>query len=139
VKKCASGDWPTTRATTNQLENEMNDSKNATILIGTQLAERMAQIDRQAREAEARRIAEEAARPAQVEVDRAAAERAAADSALERVRAATPLLLEALQGFMAIVNESRGVSEYHLNGAVAEWDEFTEIFAAAAAIAAATN
>ena len=56
-----------------------------------------------------------------------------------RLIAAAPLLLDALQGLMAIVNETKGVDGYHLNGAVAEWDEFPEISGAAAAIAAATN
>lgn len=33
----------------------------------------------------------------------------------------------ALGGMLAIVNDSRGVAGYHLNGDVAEWDEFEEV------------
>lgn len=46
-------------------------------------------------------------------------------------------LRAALQGMLAIVNDSRGVAGYHLNGDTAEWDEFDEVDAANAAIAAA--
>lgn len=45
-------------------------------------------------------------------------------------------LLAALKGFISIVSESRGVDGYHLNGNVAEWDEFEEVADAEAAIAA---
>jgi hypothetical protein len=79
----------------------------------------------------------EAARLARIKSNRLAAEQAAADAALEKVRAAAPLLLDALRGLMAIVSESAGVAGYHLNGSIAEWDEFPEISAAVAAIAAA--
>lgn len=48
--------------------------------------------------------------------------------------AAAPELLAALEGLMSIANDSRGVSGYHLNGNIAEWDEFEEIGAAVAAI-----
>lgn len=44
-------------------------------------------------------------------------------------------LREALAGLLAIVDESRGVSGYHLNGAIAEWDEFPEVEAARAVLA----
>lgn len=44
-------------------------------------------------------------------------------------------LREALAGLLAIVDDSRGVSGYHLNGAIAEWDEFPEVEAARAALA----
>jgi hypothetical protein len=44
--------------------------------------------------------------------------------------------IEAMEGFLAIVNDSRGVAGYHLNGDAAEWDEFDEVEAAEAAIAA---
>lgn len=44
---------------------------------------------------------------------------------------------EALQGFLDITTESRGVDGYHLNGAVAEWGEFVEVGVAESAIAAA--
>jgi hypothetical protein len=40
---------------------------------------------------------------------------------------------------LAIVNDSRGVAGYHLNGDTAEWDEFDEVDAANAAIAKATG
>lgn len=42
---------------------------------------------------------------------------------------------EALAGMLAIVDESRGVEGYHLNGDIAEWDEFPEVEAARAALA----
>ena len=45
-------------------------------------------------------------------------------------------LREALQGMLNITSDSRGVAGYHLNGAVAEWDEFPEVDAARAALAA---
>ena len=42
---------------------------------------------------------------------------------------------EALAGMLVIVDESRGVDGYHLNGDTAEWDEFPEVEAARAALA----
>lgn len=36
-------------------------------------------------------------------------------------------LREALQGFMGIIADSKGVAGYHLNGAIAEWGEFGEV------------
>ena len=36
-------------------------------------------------------------------------------------------LREALQGLVAVVGESTGVCGYHLNGDIAEWDEFGEV------------
>lgn len=42
---------------------------------------------------------------------------------------------EALQGFLNIVSESRGVDGYHLNGDIAEWDEFPEVDLACEALA----
>jgi len=36
-------------------------------------------------------------------------------------------LVRALKGMLDIVNLSHGVSGYHLNGDIAEWDEFPEI------------
>lgn len=39
---------------------------------------------------------------------------------------------EALAGMLAIVGESRGGDGYHLNGDIAEWDEFPEVEAALA-------
>jgi uncharacterized small protein (DUF1192 family) len=44
------------------------------------------------------------------------------------------LLREALQGMLNIVNDSRGVAGYHMNGEIAEWDEFEEVDNACAAI-----
>ncbi len=43
---------------------------------------------------------------------------------------------EALAGVLAIVDESRGVDGYHLNGDIAEWGEFPEVEAARAALVA---
>ena len=43
-------------------------------------------------------------------------------------------LLSALEGVLAIVNESLGVAGFHLNGAIAEWDEFEEISEAIEAV-----
>lgn len=56
-----------------------------------------------------------------------------------RLIAAAPDLLEALQGLLNVVNDSRGVAGYHLNGDTAEWDEFYEVDAARAAITKATG
>ncbi len=50
---------------------------------------------------------------------------------------AAPQLLEALEDLMAIAKESRGIAGYHLNGAIADWDEFEFYDKARAAIAAA--
>lgn len=41
--------------------------------------------------------------------------------------ASAPEMLEALQNLILLVNDSYGVCGYHLNGAVAEWNEFEEI------------
>ena len=46
-------------------------------------------------------------------------------------------LLEALQGMVDIASDSQGVAGYHLNGAMADWDEFEEWQAACDAIAKA--
>lgn len=46
-------------------------------------------------------------------------------------------LREALAGLLAIVDDSRGVAGYHLNGAIADWDEFPEVESARAMLAAA--
>lgn len=46
-------------------------------------------------------------------------------------------LRDALQGFLNIVGDSRGVDGYNLNGAIAEWDGFPEVEAAESAITAA--
>lgn len=43
--------------------------------------------------------------------------------------------LEVLEGLIAVVEDSRGVAGYHLNGAIAEWDEFDEVEAARKIIA----
>ena len=44
--------------------------------------------------------------------------------------------LEALEGFANIINDSQGVKGYHLNGDIAEWDEFDEVDAASNTIEA---
>lgn len=54
--------------------------------------------------------------------------------------AAAPELLAALEGLLAIVDDSEGVAGYHRNGEVATWSEFAdEINAAVAAIDKATQ
>ena len=45
-------------------------------------------------------------------------------------------LAAALDGVLAITQDSTGVAGYHLNGNVAEWDEFEEIFAVRTALTA---
>ncbi len=55
----------------------------------------------------------------------------------EKLREAAPLLLEALKGLIAVTKESRGVAGYHLNGQIADWDEFEFYDMAIDAIAAA--
>ena len=54
-----------------------------------------------------------------------------------RLIAAAPDLLAALEALMGIVSDSHGVSGYHRNGDIAEWDEFDEINIAIAALAKA--
>lgn len=44
-------------------------------------------------------------------------------------------LVEALEGLLAIIDESLGVSGYHLNGAMAKWCEFDEVEMAEEALA----
>lgn len=44
--------------------------------------------------------------------------------------------IEAMEGFLAVVNDSRGVAGYHLNSDTAAWGEFDEVEAAEAAITA---
>lgn len=46
-------------------------------------------------------------------------------------------ILSALQDLLAIVENSRGVLGYHLNGDVAEWGEFHEVEQAFAAVSKA--
>lgn len=46
---------------------------------------------------------------------------------------------EALAGLLAIVDDSRGVAGYHLDGAIADWDEFPEVESARAMLAAAPD
>lgn len=62
-------------------------------------AEAAAQVERE-RLAAAQAAEAEAARLAKIDADRAAAERAAADAALEKVRRAAPLLLDALEDLL---------------------------------------
>ena len=38
----------------------------------------------------------------------------------------TPSPKEALEGILTIVNESKGIDGFHLNGDIATWDEFEE-------------
>lgn len=40
-------------------------------------------------------------------------------------------LVNCLKRFMDIVGDSDGVAGYHLNGDIAEWDDFNEVFMAA--------
>ena len=54
-----------------------------------------------------------------------------------RLIASAPDLLAALETLMGIVSDSHGVSGYHRNGDIAEWDEFDEINVAIAALAKA--
>ena len=44
-------------------------------------------------------------------------------------------LVEALEGLLAIIDDSLGVSGYHLNGAMAKWCEFEEVEMAEEALA----
>ena len=45
------------------------------------------------------------------------------------------IVLAALEDMMSIVDDSRGVAGYHLNGEIAEWHEFDAVRTARAAIA----
>ena len=49
--------------------------------------------------------------------------------------AAAPELYQAIDSLLAIVGDSQGVVGYHLNGDIAEWDEFEEVAQAFAALA----
>jgi colicin import membrane protein len=126
-----------------------------------QAARAAADAERLAREAQARREAEaaaqverervaaaqaaeaEAARLAKIDADLIAAERAAADAALEKVRSAAPLLLDALQELVT----DAVVAQWNMRDAAKtdpRWAGCSEalqprIDAARAAIAAATN
>lgn len=48
-------------------------------------------------------------------------------------------LLAALEGVLAVVGDSTGVAGYHLNGDIADWDEFDEINAVYTAITKANG
>lgn len=48
-------------------------------------------------------------------------------------------LVDALQGMFNIAIDSQGVAGYHLNGEIAEWDDFEEIDKVKAALAAAKD
>ncbi len=43
---------------------------------------------------------------------------------IERLEAERLELIKALEQFLDLVGDSHGVSGYHLNGDIAEWDEF---------------
>lgn len=43
---------------------------------------------------------------------------------IERLEAERLELIKALESFLDLVGDSHGVSGYHLNGDIAEWDEF---------------
>ena len=53
--------------------------------------------------------------------------------------AAAPELLKAIEGFLAIVDETMGVYGYHLNGDPAPWGEFDEVYTAVSAYKKATE
>ena len=62
----------------------------------------------------------------------------ALDAALQRAEQAeaqVAVLAQALHGLLAIRSDSQGVAGYHLNGNVADWDEFPEIAMAGEALA----
>lgn len=54
---------------------------------------------------------------------------------LRYVRQQRDQLLTALAGLLSIINDSRGVEGYHLNGDIATWDEFEEVEEARATLA----
>lgn len=128
-----------------QIERDRLAAERAAFEQQQAAARAAAEAERQAREAEARRVAEEdarvererviarlaaeaeAARLMKIEADRIAAERDAADAALEKVRAAAPLMLDALHQWAAA--ERDGDAE----------DLVSARSARDAAIAAATN
>jgi hypothetical protein len=43
---------------------------------------------------------------------------------IDRLKAERDQLVKALESFLDLVGDSHGVSGYHLNGDIAEWDEF---------------
>ena len=43
---------------------------------------------------------------------------------IDQLKAEKSELLEALEELTSVINESEGVAGYHMNGAVAQWDEF---------------
>lgn len=50
-----------------------------------------------------------------------------AEAERDALRARVAELESALSGMLAIVSDSKGVAGYHMNGDVAEWDEFEEV------------
>lgn len=54
-----------------------------------------------------------------------------AQDELAKLRERVKVLEGALDGLLAIIGDSRGVTGYHLNGDIAEWDEFEEVEQAA--------
>jgi hypothetical protein len=58
---------------------------------------------------------------------------------IARYEARVKELEEAVRGLLGIVDDSAGVSGYHLNGDVAEWDEFAEVEAARTALKGVSN
>lgn len=60
---------------------------------------------------------------------------ACAQGEVNQLRIEKQILTEALEGLLSIVSDSRGVDGYHLNGDVADWDEFCEVHDAENALA----
>lgn len=59
----------------------------------------------------------------------------AANNELAKAKTERESALSALEGLIAIRNDSEGVSGYHLNGEIAHWDEFEEVALAEAIVA----
>ncbi|MBB3010684.1 hypothetical protein [Cupriavidus alkaliphilus] len=104
--------------------------------------EAKAAAERAEREVEARRQAEARAAEEKRQREEAEARRKhqeALAAAEKRARDAAQVLLSALTGMLAIVDDSEGVAGYHRNGEVAAWGEFEEVSAARDAVAQATG
>ena len=124
-----------------EFERQRAEARAAAEAEARRAAEEADRIERE-RVAAQRAAEAEAARLMKIESDRIAAERAAAEAALEKVRAAAPMMLEALRLCLSVLHNIDMVPEAWRGASCAEdgaEDQRAAIDAARAAIAAATE